>query len=289
MADQESVQPEATIRLEDYLRIIWSRGWIIILAVLIVTGVTAYVSFTTTPLYRASAQLIFSEDNLETAVSGYTLYYQSSANRDRTIQSAVAAIDNDVTLTEAVKGQLGSAEPASKYMDMAEVETEDGSDVVVISAVSPDPAEAADVANAYADQFIIYRQNADRAAVVAARTALEEQIATLDAADYESGYALMLQEKAETLRILESMQDGRFAVLSRAAVPDAPYTPQTTRNLILALVLGLVLGIGLAFLVEYLDKRIKDEKTLEKVTGLPVLTSVPAVGGMWHRGKQGRR
>ena len=52
----------------------------------------------------------------------------------------------------------------------------------------------------------------------------------------------MLQEKYETLRILEAMQDGGFTVMREASVPGAPFTPQTQRNIILALVVGLVLG-----------------------------------------------
>jgi len=169
------------------------------------------------------------------------------------------------------------------------VGTTEGSDLVTISAVSTDPNEAAAVANAYAEEFIIYRRNADREAVAAAREAVRDQLSLLTPEQLESGYALMLQEKDETLRILETMQDGRFAMLNSAVAPVRPFTPQTRRNLVLALVVGLVLGAGLAFLIEYLDKRVKDEKTLERVTGLPVLASVPAVGGKWKDTKRGTR
>jgi receptor protein-tyrosine kinase len=77
--------------------------------------------------------------------------------------------------------------------------------------------------------------------------------------------------------------------MGRAGVPGAPFTPQTTRNVVLAIVLGLVLGLGIAFLLEYLDQRIKDEKTLERVSALPVLASVPTVGRSWQRVKSGVR
>ncbi|MBN1629541.1 MAG: hypothetical protein JW990_07250 [Thermoleophilia bacterium] len=276
MADQEIPQQETTVRLEDYVRIILSRAWIIILALVIVVGATLCVSLATTPQYRASAQVIYRPNDLEGAVSGYELAGYSSYN-DRIIESAVTAINNDLALAEAVKAQLGSAEAASSYMDIVEVTTEKGSDVVGIDATSADPEEAADVANAYAEQFVIHQRDADRAVVVDALSAIEERISQLDTADYESGYALILQEKAEDLRILESMQNGRFLVLSRAAVPDAPYTPQITRNVILALIVGLVLGVGLAFLLEYFDKRIKDEKMLEAELGVPVLAGIPLI------------
>ncbi|MBN1629045.1 MAG: AAA family ATPase [Thermoleophilia bacterium] len=287
MVDNDS-EPQATIGLEDYLRIAWERAWIIILAILVVVGIALYVSLTTTPMYSSAASLVYQKNDMDTVVSGYGLY-NYDYDRDRTIATAVAAIGSSQTLAEAVKAQLASPDPADKYLGMVSAGATEGSDVVSVQAVSTDPREAAVVANAYADQFIIFRQNADRATVAAARDVVKQQLDALTADELEGGYGLLLQDKYETLRILESMQDGRFSLLRRASVPNDPYTPQTTRNAVLALVVGLVLGAGIAILIEYLDKRVKDEKTLERVTGLPVLASVPAVGGKWRESREGQR
>ncbi len=279
---------ESTAGLEDYIRIARDRAWVIVLSVVVVVLAALAVSLTTTPLYSASAGLSYRTNDLAAQVSGYGLYVYDY-ERDRTIESAVAAITSDTVLAEAVRMRLATQYPDSDYSGSVSVGTTEGSDLVTISAVSTDPNEAAAVANAYAEEFIIYRRNADREAVAAAREAVRDQLSLLTPEQLESGYALMLQEKDETLRILETMQDGRFAMLNSAVVPVRPFTPQTRRNLVLALVVGLVLGAGLAFLIEYLDKRVKDEKTLERVTGLPVLASVPAVGGKWKDTKRGTR
>jgi len=50
-----------------------------------------------------------------------------------------------------------------------------------------------------------------------------------------------------------------------------------------------VLGFGLVFLLDYLDKRMKDVKGLEHSFGLPVLAVVPAINGRWKRRKNGKR
>ena len=287
MADIEN-EPQATIGLEDYLRIAWERAWIIILAVVVVVGIALYMSLTTTPMYSAASSLVYQKNDMDTVVSGYGLYAYDY-DRDRTIATAVAAIGSSGPLAEAVKAQLRSDKPAEMLMGMVSVGTTEGSDLVSIQAASPDPREAATVANAYADQFVIYRRNTDRATVAAAREVLKQQIDTLTPEERLNDYGLILQDKYETLRVLESMQDGRFSLLRRAVVPTAPYAPQTTRNAVLALVVGLVLGAGIAILIEYLDKRVKDEKTLERVTGLPVLASIPAVGGKWRNTGKGQR
>lgn len=287
MADIEN-ERQQTVRLEDYLRVVRERWWVIVAAVAIVTGIALYMSFTTTPLYSTSARLVYQRNDLDSMVSGYGLY-SYDYDKDRTIATAVASIRNSEVMAEAVKADLAYDGAASALMGMVSVSTSEGSDLVNIGATSTDPEEAAKVANAYAEQFIIFRQNADRATVAAAREVVKAQLDTLSAVEKEGEYGLMLQEKYETLRILEAMQDGRFTLMRTAAVPGSPYTPQTKRNAVLAVVVGLVLGIGLAFLLEYLDKRVKDEKTLERVSGLPVLAAVPAVGGKWKDTKQGQR
>ena len=277
MAELDFEQQEGP-GLEDYLRIVKERWWIIALAVIIGGLLAFYFSFTTTPLYSASASLTYQKSSLDTALLG-TQLFGYDYDQARTIQTAVAAIGQNESISEGVKSQLGSQKSAGEFSGMVGVSTDPDTNVVSISATSTDPNEAAAVANAFADQFMVYRQNADRATVAAAMGVVKQQIDGLSPTDLQSDYGLMLQEKYETLRILESMQDGGFSLLSRAAVPGAPFTPQTRRNIMLGLIVGLVVGVGLAFLLEYLDKRIKDESTLQDALGVPVLVSVPSVGG----------
>ena len=71
------------------------------------------------------------------------------------------------------------------------------------------------------------------------------------------------------------MQDGGFTVVQTASVPTSPFSPQTTRDAIVAVVLGLIAGIGLAFLLDYMDRGVKDEKAVEAALGAPVLARVP--------------
>jgi succinoglycan biosynthesis transport protein ExoP len=289
-----SSERHETVRLEDYLRVLKERAWVIVPCVLVVFVVVLVSSLRTTPLYSSSAQIQYDKSSMNTAVFGYEVFGYDY-NRDRTIQTAIAVVGKNQGISDAVKTELGkdgspgAHRSSASLSGMVSASPEQDSDTVIIAATSPDPTEAAAVANAFATQFIAYRKDSARAQVAEARNTINEELRSMTPSELQSDYGLMMQDKYASLRILEAMQDGDFRLLVQASVPGVPFTPQTKRDITLAIVLGLVLGIGLAFLLEYLDKRIKDERTLEKVSGLPVLAGVPVVGRAWRKSRQRTR
>jgi Mrp family chromosome partitioning ATPase len=60
------------------------------------------------------------------------------------------------------------------------------------------------------------------------------------------------------------------------AAGGSAVSPRPGHDALLGLALGLILGLGLAFVLEALDKRIRSERELEDILGLPLLGRLPA-------------
>ncbi|KQQ93918.1 hypothetical protein ASF62_06985 [Leifsonia sp. Leaf325] len=66
----------------------------------------------------------------------------------------------------------------------------------------------------------------------------------------------------------------KMTQISPAQVPAAPFAPNTRFIVATGLAIGLALGLVLALIWELLDTRIRSEKELTAITGLPVLGAV---------------
>ncbi|MFE4142780.1 YveK family protein [Peribacillus sp. YIM B13472] len=75
------------------------------------------------------------------------------------------------------------------------------------------------------------------------------------------------------------MNVDNVSVLAKAEVKEnpTPVKPSPLLNIAIAVVIGLMAGIGLAFLLEYMDNTIRDEKDIEKLLGLPLLGSIQKI------------
>ena len=67
----------------------------------------------------------------------------------------------------------------------------------------------------------------------------------------------------------------KVSIMSEAPVNMTPVSPNVKLNLLIGSVLGLMIGVGITFLMELLDKTVKNAKFSQEKLGLPVLGELP--------------
>lgn len=82
--------------------------------------------------------------------------------------------------------------------------------------------------------------------------------------------AKVFQEQAK-----EVIEVDKITIIADADLNVKPISPNNKLNLLIGLVLGIMVGVAIAFLVELLDKTIKDDKFVKETLGFSVLGTVP--------------
>ncbi len=121
-----------------------------------------------------------------------------------------------------------------------------------------------------------YQQRVEAAPMV------EQELASLQRQyDFEKENLKQISEKHAAAAIQEQIArkrgGERFSVLNHAYLPQAPESPNRPRLLLMALALGLALGAGSAFGREFLDRSIRDARTLQDEFEVPVLAEIPRI------------
>jgi tyrosine-protein kinase Etk/Wzc len=99
-------------------------------------------------------------------------------------------------------------------------------------------------------------------------------------------YSYLLQRQQEA-RIQAASTSGNVEIIDRAQIPTAPFSPNRKKQLTLGFLLGALLGLGLTFLLDYLDRTIKDEEDVQDKLGLPVVGTIPRIKSA-EEGDQGQ-
>lgn len=149
------------------------------------------------------------------------------------------------------------------------------SDVVDVSATTTSPARSARLANTYAQSFVATQAASSQKYFAAAKKVVERQYQALSGEEREEPQGLALLNRVQSLATLAKLKSGEAKVLQTASTPTSPSSPKVTRNTALAAVLGLLLGLGLAFMLERLNRRLREPEETQEAFGLPVLGTVP--------------
>jgi capsular exopolysaccharide synthesis family protein len=263
--------------LRDYVTIIRRRWRWLAGAVGVAVAISAAVSYTTTPLYRSTAQLTYVRQADISSALGSTTLGVSAVEVQRESETYAQLMTTEET-------KLLAEEELGRPIDSdvtVEAEYVPDTSVLRISAVSDDPEEARDVANAYATAFTARRKEVAVEQYKAVEKLIRQKIAGYgdDPARLSDPGYVQLVGRLQDIGVLISAATGNFVVASAGVLPTEPFVPQHVRDLLIGLLVGLVAGIGLVALVEQLDVRVHTVEQIGEVLDLPILARVPRMSG----------
>lgn len=92
-----------------------------------------------------------------------------------------------------------------------------------------------------------------------------------EATNIANSLAQVFQNKAQNLM---NVQNVRIIDAATNPASPSPVKPNKKLNVAIAFILGLLVSLGIAFLIEYLDNRLKTEEEVRRFINYPVLGSI---------------
>jgi polysaccharide biosynthesis transport protein len=205
--------------LSAFGRTLRRRWWVVLLCVVVATAAAVGITLHAEKKYAATTSLL--------------LRVNSEVEPQRVVDTnlQLLSLPNVASKTAQNLPDVSQVEVESAISSSQQGE----SDIIKVTATTTDPDLAAEIANAYATEFIALR-----------RTSTHPQ----------------------------GLQTGTVEVVEQASPDSSPVSPKPTRNIAFGIVIGLVLGIGVALLLEQLDRRVKHQDDIADTMGVPLLATV---------------
>ncbi len=254
--------------------VVRDRWWLALLVAVAVVAVAVGAFAARSDSYKAESLLIVSPSDAP-AISQCGLdVINNGGGLTRDVETLARLVKTPVVARRArtiLKSPLSPTE-LLKQVDAAPIGQ---SFLVSITATTPKRAEAAAIANAFAQATVAGRNARFNRQVSVCRKRLEASLGTTTNADVEAA----LVARVADLRALQGGGDPTVAVDTRATAPTAPSSPGLVLVLLAAIAAGVALGLGAAALATALNRRIDSETQLGQEYALPVVARVPARHG----------
>jgi capsular exopolysaccharide synthesis family protein len=255
-----------------FLRALQERAWAILLSVAVCGALAVGITELIPRHYDTTVQVAFSARNAQIA---------SQALSGSGTVPLLHNISTDALIlrTSAFATQVSQALPgtpsAETIRSSIKVAADPVADVLEITVFGTQPEAVAKLADAVATEFVRQRVQQIQKSMIDAQSLVKARMDSLTPEEAATAQGMVLKQEATDLDKLLSMQIADYEVLQQAIVPTSPYSPRLLLNLLIGLAVGLALGVLLAMVLNGADRRIKDEATLERLTDLPVLGSLP--------------
>lgn len=277
------------LTVRDHLAVV-RRRWVWPVLFMVLGGVTAYgLTWLQPRMFTAEASLLLNPAQRSTSAT--------------VMEPDEVATQADVVMSTAVADRviqdLGLNRDPTGLLEDVQVSVMDGTRVVEIAVTASTAERAAEVANAFGDNYIDYRAEEQLAANQRFTGVLQEQLTEvrreIDSTEQEMERAASEERRqrfADRLQALDARAaeiNGQIAaasvgdapivggqVIRRAEPPTSPAQPRPVRAAALGAGIGLLLGLIVAYLRDRADDEIRSEDQLVDLVGdTQVLGRIP--------------
>ncbi|OBJ23723.1 polysaccharide biosynthesis tyrosine autokinase [Mycobacterium colombiense] len=257
-----------------FVRILGTHWKLAITALLACTIGAAFVTALQTKHYQSSATVLISFSG---ATDLNELYSGTEAAQERL--SSYAQIAGGHIVAERAIRQLQLPTSADDLLSQTQVKYTPKSVLFTISVKDTDPARAAALAGAMANQFSAIlptlspaagATGAGQAVTAGPRT---EGVETAPPSGPPPDVPVSAQSTGKPIPA------ARATVVEPPRVPRIPVSPVPMRNMAIGFIAGLLLAIAVALTREAGDRTIRTREKLEGVSGLPTLAELPGKRG----------
>jgi capsular exopolysaccharide synthesis family protein len=204
--------------LSAFGRTLKRRWWVVLLCVVVATAAAVGITLHSEKKYAATTSLL--------------LRVSTEVEPQRVVDTNLQLLSLPNVASKTAQGLPGVSQAEIEESISSEQQAE--SDIIRVTATTTDADLAAEIANAYATEFIALRRTSAH----------------------------------------QGLQTGSVEVVEQASPNSSPVSPKPTRNIAFGIVIGLVLGIGVALLLEQLDRRVKHQDDISDAMGIPLLATV---------------
>jgi tyrosine-protein kinase len=258
--------------LRDYLRVLRRYRLLIVLITLVGAAAGYADAKRQKPVYDATATVSFQDPTQDLSIVGL-----GSPQTQSPAQVAAVAAETITRpeLMEAVKAQLKTSLPIGALAGSVGGSVSASSGLLGINSIASNPAFAAALANAVADQLVAQSNRNTQAQFAAVAADVRRQIAALSRSHSPGNGTQLVVYQDELAHLVTLSSFAKSAQIAEPAQPPgAASSPKTTRSTLIGLILGLLLAIAAAFVRDSIDRRLRNPNDVEETFGLPVIGHV---------------
>jgi capsular exopolysaccharide synthesis family protein len=266
---EQDLSPERRSRTARAVDVL-SRRWLVVAGLVLAGALAALlVHHSSAASYSASASVALQSEALEKVGLGVAPASGGERQRETNTESLVV---RSPEVSRAVAEALHSSATPSTLAAEVRSEPVPSANVLRITATTREPRASANLANAFAQQYIAVRARSQLAGIESIQKRLVAQEVLLPASSPERAALRQSRQRLTTARAFAG--DGA-RVVSLAAVPASPNGLGLPASLAIGAAGGLAVALVLIFLLDALDRRVKTLEELEREYRLPALAAIP--------------